>query len=185
MGERTLVKNSTKRQSTNQRSLKLIVWLLVIFTGIAFGAGVYEARVEIPQWLGTVDGVITWKATVAKAADPGLHFWAFVTTGPITLLTLLSALFVWRSQGYVRRWWLVVLTFLLIDRTMTFGYFIPTMVELMSGKMSPADAVATAQQWSNLNIVRLVASGASFLAAIKLLTEFYKQAVPSTQVREK
>lgn len=175
MGKQSHIKDSTEERSRRQKLLGLIIWLLVIFTGVAFGAGMYEARVEIPQWLGTIDGTMVWNASEAKAADPGLHFWAFVTTGPITLLTLLSALFVWKSQGSVRRWWLVVLVFLLIDRTMTFGYFIPTMIELMSGKMGALDAVQTAQQWSNLNGVRLVASGASFLAAIKLLSEFYKQ----------
>ncbi len=159
----------------NRASTKILFWLLVLFTGIAFGAGAYEARVEIPQWFSTVNGVTIWQADTAKAADPGLNFWAFVTTGPITLLTLLSAILVWRTKGAVRRWWLVTLAFLLIDRAMTFGYFIPTMVELMSGKLAQADAVHTAQQWQHFNIVRLAASGASYLAAIKLLTEFYRQ----------
>lgn len=166
--------------------LTCVAWLLVIFTGVAFGAGAYEARVQVPQWFATVDGTTVWQAAMAKAADPGLKFWAFVTTGPITLLTLLSAVLVWKTRGPIRRWWFVVLAFLLIDRAMTFGYFIPTMVELMSGKMAEVDATQTAQQWQNLNVVRLVASGASFLAAIKLLTEFSRQeSASSTKVGKK
>jgi hypothetical protein len=153
-------------------ALKVLVWLLVIFTGVAFGAGMYEARVEVPQWFSVVDGATVWQSEIAKAADPGLKFWAFVTTGPITLLTLLSIIFVWKTKGSVRRWWLIMLAFLLIDRAMTFSYFIPTMVELMSGTLAQNTALQTAQQWANLNVVRLVASGASFLAAVQLLTEW-------------
>lgn len=157
----------------NKRTvMKVVIWLLVLFTGVAFGAGIYELRVEIPQWLSVVNGVTVWHAEVAKAADPGLNFWAFVTTGPITLLTLLSAILVWKTNGSVRRWWFVVLALLLVDRAMTFGYFIPTMIKLMDGTLAQADAVQTAQQWANLDVVRLVASGGSFIAAIKLLVEW-------------
>lgn len=157
----------------NAMYVKIFTWLLIIFTGVAFGAGMYEARVEIPQWFTVTDNTTVWQAAIAKSADPGLKFWAFVTTGPITLLTLLGILLVRNTQGIVRRWLLIVLAFLLIDRAMTFGYFIPTMVELMSDKLSAADALQTAQQWTHLNIVRLIASGASFLAAIKLFTEIH------------
>jgi len=160
----------------NRRSIiKSVTWLLVIFTGIAFGAGVYEARVALPQWLTTVNGVTVWHADIAKAADPGLNFWAYVTTGPITLLTLVSLVMVWKTQGPIKRWWLITLFFLLIDRTMTFGYFIPTMTELMSDKLSVTDAVHTAQQWARLDVVRLVASGLSYVAAIRLLVELYRK----------
>lgn len=153
--------------------LKFVIWLLAIFTGIAFGAGVYEARVEVPQWLTTENSVLVWDAGVAKVADPGLRFWAFVTTGPLTLLTLFGLFAVWKQTGAVKKWWLIVLGLLLIDRILTFGYFIPTMAELMGGDIPQAEAVQTAQMWANLNIVRLTASGLAFLASLKLLTVWY------------
>lgn len=170
----------------SKTAMKAIIWLLVLFTGVAFGAGIYEARVEVPQWLSAVNGVTVWHAETAKAADPGLHFWAFVTTGPITILTLLSAVLVWKTTGTVRRAWLVVLGLLLIDRTMTFSYFIPTMVKLMSGTLSQPDAVHTAQQWAAINVIRLLVSGASFVAAIKLLIEWYRSEFTSSlKIRSK
>jgi hypothetical protein len=149
--------------------VRVVIWLLVIFTGIAFGAGAYEARVEIPQWLTVDGGAQVWHAQTAAAADPGFRFWAFVTTGPLTLLTVISLFAVWKTTGPIKKWWLVVLGLLLVDRSLTFGYFIPTMVELMSGTVAQAEAVQTAQQWANLNIVRLTAAGLAFLASIKLL----------------
>jgi len=30
---------------------KIALWLFVINLGITFGAGLYEARIEFPQWL--------------------------------------------------------------------------------------------------------------------------------------
>lgn len=154
-----------------------IFWLLVIFAGIAFGAGVYEARVEVPQWLTVENAVTVWNADIAKTADPGLKFWAFVTTGPLTLLTLIGLVAVWKTQGAVKKWWLITLGLLLIDRLLTFGYFIPTMAELMSGNVAPSEAARVAQDWANLNILRLSASGLAFLASLKLLTSWYSTKV--------
>ena len=58
---------------------KGLLWLFVVNLGIALGAGVYEQRVVIPQWENTPPQ--TWPNT-------GLLFWVYVTTVPLTLLTL-------------------------------------------------------------------------------------------------
>lgn len=152
---------------------KIVLWLLVIFGGIAFGAGVYEARVEVPQWLVAEGSQQVWLADVAKNADPGLRFWAFVTTGPLTLLTIASLVLVWSTKGKLRFWWLVTIAFLVIDRGMTFGYFIPTMANLMSGGVDNVQAVAIASQWAGLNVIRLVAAGLAFVAALQTFAVYH------------
>ena len=48
---------------------QVLLWLFVINLGIAFGAGVYESRVVIPQWENTPPQ--TWLNT-------GLEFWVYV-----------------------------------------------------------------------------------------------------------
>jgi hypothetical protein len=58
---------------------KVLLWLFVINLGIALGAGIYESRVVIPLWENTPPQ--TWPNT-------GLLFWVYVTTVPLTLLTL-------------------------------------------------------------------------------------------------
>ena len=50
--------------------------------GTAFGAGIYESRVVVPEWQNTPPQ--TWPNT-------GLEFWVYVTTVPLTLLTLATA----------------------------------------------------------------------------------------------
>jgi hypothetical protein len=31
--------------------IEILLWLFVINLGIAFGAGLYESRITVPQWL--------------------------------------------------------------------------------------------------------------------------------------
>lgn len=60
----------------------ILLWLFVINLGIAFGAGLYEARVVIPSWRNLPPRA--WPNT-------GVLFWVYVTTVPLTLLTLANA----------------------------------------------------------------------------------------------
>jgi hypothetical protein len=85
----------------------LLLWLFVINLGIAFGAGVYEARVVLPQWAHLLPQ--TWPNT-------GLLFWAYVTTIPLTLLTLANLITACLERGPRRAWWLgaVALTEMLL-----------------------------------------------------------------------
>jgi hypothetical protein len=58
-----------------------LLWLFVINLGIVVGAGLYENRVVVPQWASAPPHSLL-------APDSGLRFWAFATTGALTLLTL-------------------------------------------------------------------------------------------------
>src|SRR5262249_44346976 len=70
---------------------KVLLWLFVINLGIAFGAGLYEDRIEFPQWLiHAVESGDRWNAQAARQANTGLRFWVYVTTVPLTLLALAS-----------------------------------------------------------------------------------------------
>ena len=80
--------------------------LFVVFLCVALGAGLYESRVEVPQWIEQTDAAYRWNAEAAREADAGRRFWAFVTTGPLTVLSLASLVLAWRSTGALRRRWL-------------------------------------------------------------------------------
>jgi hypothetical protein len=149
--------------------IKLVLWLFVIILGIAFGAGLYEFRIVIPQWLRYSEGSgYRWDADAAREANTGLRFWVFVTTVPLTLLTLLSLGAPFWLQGGVRGWWLGAALAALVDRSMTFAYFIPTMLRLTRDEtISQREAVATALQWVRLGHVRHAATLVAWLAALK------------------
>ena len=87
----------------------VVLWLFVINLGIAFGAGLYESRVVAPLWA---------SAPPASLSTPesGLRFWAIVTTGPLTLLTLASLYFAWQAGGLLGTWWLAAACVALLER---------------------------------------------------------------------
>ena len=132
----------------------ILLWLLVINLGIAFGAGLYEHRIVVSRWIRASSATgVQWDAAAARQDDTGRRFWGLVTTGPLTLLTLANVIVAWRSTGAVRSWWLAAAGTALADRLFTFSYFIPTMIRLMRAT-DTARTGASAQRWANLNYLR-------------------------------
>jgi hypothetical protein len=82
----------------------------------------------------------------------------------ISIVSLAAA---WWTPNEVRYWWLAAAAAVLVDRVMTFGYFIPTMITLMNSPISPPEAVAKATQWINLGYVRHAATLVGWLAALR------------------
>jgi hypothetical protein len=149
--------------------IRLVLWLFVIDLGIAFGAGLYESRVMVPQWLTfSAESGYRWDPAAAREANSGLRFWAYVTTVPLTLLTLASIVAVFQVQGGARGFWLCAILAVLVDRSMTFAYFIPTMLRLTREETLPqSEAVATALRWVRLGQVRHGATLVAWLAALQ------------------
>jgi hypothetical protein len=147
-----------------------LLWLFVLNLGIVLGAGLYEHTIVMPDWIGPgADGRPHWNADAARAADTGRRFWVYVSTVPLTLLTLANLASAWRFKGPARRPWLGAAAAALADRAITFGYFIPTMIELMAAPDS-AESVATAQVWNLLNYGRHLLVFGAWLAALRALT---------------
>ncbi len=145
----------------------IVLWLFVINLGIALGAGLYEHRIALPRWLDPVGG--HWFADAARRDDVGLRFWAFVTTGPMTLLTLASLYFASQASGPLRTWWLAAVAAAIVDRLLTFSYFIPTMVGLMHAPDAAA-SVETATTWVRLNHLRHLLVAGAWFAALQALS---------------
>lgn len=148
---------------------KVLLLLFVLNLGIAFGAGLYEARIEFPQWLSySVEAGYSWNAEAARQANTGIRFWVYVTTVPLTLLTLANLVAGWRTHGAIRGWWLGAALTALADRVFTFSYFVPTMVKLMNEEtLSQSQAVSMALQWGNLNHLRHLIVLVAWLLALK------------------
>jgi hypothetical protein len=141
---------------------EIVLWLFVINLGIAFGAGIYEARVVASQWADIPPR--EWPNT-------GLLFWVYVTTVPLTVLTLVSLAAGWLSEGPLRSWYLAAVSIVILERIATFSYFIPTMIKLM-GSEGPADAdvKATLSQWLLMNHGRHLLTLCGWLCALRALS---------------
>lgn len=160
---------------------RALLWLFVINLGVAFGAGLYEGRIVVSQWLiSSPETGLHWNAEAARRDDTGLRFWVFVTTVPLTLLTVANLIAAWRAAAPVRRWWLAAGAAALADRVFTFAYFIPTMVGLMEAPDSSA-AVATALRWANLNYIRHAIVLTAWLAALKAFALVYQDRSPGKE----
>ena len=139
----------------------IFLWLFIINLGIACGAGLYEARIVIPQWVNMPPQ--TWPNT-------GLMFWVYVTTVPLTVLTLANLIAAWTDGGARRKWWLIAAVIVSLERIATFSYFIPTMVGLMSSKLPDVEVKATLSQWLLFNNGRHVLTLFGWLMALKALS---------------
>lgn len=137
------------------------LWLFVINLGVALGAGIYEARVVIPQWADLPPK--DWPNT-------GLLFWVYVTTVPLTLLAFANLIAAWLDKSVRRRWWLSAVFIILVERLTTFSYFIPAMINLARSDLPDADIATRLSQWLFFNHGRHLLTLAGWLMALKALS---------------
>jgi hypothetical protein len=151
--------------------------LFLLNLGTAFGAGLYEHRIVVPNWFSrSASGDLRWNADAARQDDTGRKFWAFVTTVPLTVLTLVNLRGALAAEGALRVWWLAGVAAAMADRIFTFAYFIPTMVKLM--KVIDRDAsTATALRWSYLNYVRHAFVLMAWLASLHAFGLLFQQSL--------
>ncbi|MGC1320788.1 MAG: hypothetical protein WA849_01275 [Candidatus Udaeobacter sp.] len=58
------------------------LWLFVINLGIAYGAGLYEKRIILPQWFSkSAESGLRVNSEAMRQTNTGLRFWAYVTRG--------------------------------------------------------------------------------------------------------
>jgi len=148
---------------------EFLLWLFVIKLGIAGGAGLYEQRIILPQWFPTAaESGFRVDSEAMRRTDTGRQFWAYVTTVPLTLLTLAHLVVAWQAQGSRRHWWLSAAVMILVERIGTFSYCMPMAFTLMRAEILPIpSAEAIAWQWVMLNHARATLTLVGWLAALK------------------
>lgn len=74
---------------------------------------------------------------------------------PLTLLTVVNLVAAWQAQGATRAWWLGAVAAVVVERIMTFMYFIPTNLKLQRrDEIIPESKLkAMVSQWAHLNYV--------------------------------
>jgi hypothetical protein len=142
---------------------EILLWLFAINLGVVVGAGLYEHRIVVPIWA---------SAPPQSFGKPevGLRFWLYVTTIPLTFLTLANNLAAWMYDGAARTWWLAATLIIVAERIATFTYFVPTLLALQNEQSSAPDALSRFARWRTMNLVRVAVAIAAWLAALKALT---------------
>lgn len=146
----------------------LLLGAFVLNLGTAFGAGLYEARIIIPRWFpksaSTGFGIDT---DAMQQLDAGRKFWAFVTTGPLTLLTLANLMLVWLSPSPAHTWWLAAVLVTLLERIGTFTFFIPTIIRLQQSNQASSRLIP---RWVGLNYARNALTLLAWVLALRALS---------------
>ena len=144
---------------------QILLWLYVITLGTAFGAGIYEARIILPQWfIKSATGIHVNSEAIIKT-DVGRRFWAMVTTMPLTLLTIANLVIACKSTGDLHNWLLTATLIILVERIGTFTFFIPTIIKLSKPENASASSLATL--WIRMNYIRNLLTLLAWLAALK------------------
>ncbi len=138
----------------------LILWCHVLLLGVSVGAGLYESRLLVPLWRALPPD---------RWPDPGLRFWAFVTTGPLTLTVLAGAWLAAFSAAPVRAWWLASIAVCAVERVATFAWFIPTMLRLQRLDTDDSARRAGLDRWARWALARHVLSSMAWGLALQAL----------------
>lgn len=150
---------------------EILLWLFVLNLGIACGAGLYETRLVLPQWFDrSASGGYLVNGEAMRQLDSGRKFWAFVTTGPLTLLTLANLVAAWQSVGLAHNWWLAAGLVTLLERVGTFSFFIPTAIRLANpDRLSLAEQSRLTVRWVRLNHIRSALTAVGWLLALRAI----------------
>ena len=149
---------------------EILLSLFILNLGIAFGAGIYETRIVLPLWFSKTPSGYQVNLKAMNDIETGRKFWGFVTTLPLTLLTIANLVVGWQSTEPMRTWWLVACFITLLERIGTFSFFIPTAIQLSKSENLPAEQVsAKVTWWIRLNLVRNTLTLMACLAALHSL----------------
>lgn len=151
---------------------EFLLALFILNLGTAFGAGLYETRIVIPMWFRkSAESGYRVDTEAMQTVDTGRTFWAFVTTGPLTLLTLANLVVAWQSQSTGHDWWLAAALITLIERAGTFSFFIPTIIKLQKAEqLSPPTTSRLIRSWIWANYIRNGLTLLACLAALRALS---------------
>ena len=155
---------------------RIFLWLFILLFGIQLGAGLYETLVIVPLWSASPPQSV-WEWNALRNASPqfavnsGKRFWIFVTpaVGVLSVAALLSG---WGTPWEHRKWLLVATLTSFIMVVITFVYFVPSLIKLMSATPDAANAAqigAKANLWRILNWGRAVFLIAAWLCALRAL----------------
>jgi hypothetical protein len=150
---------------------EILLLLFIVNLGIAFGGGLYETRIVLPLWFGKLaNGSYEANGEAMRNIDTGRKFWGFVTTVPLTLITITNLVFAFRAPSPSHGWWLVAAVIILFERIGTFVFFIPSAIRLQhSERFPPAKTSRMILWWMRMNYLRNALTFAGLLLALKTL----------------
>ncbi|HEX5227196.1 MAG TPA: hypothetical protein VFW44_05775 [Bryobacteraceae bacterium] len=152
----------------------VLLWMFVIFDGIAIGGGLYEVRAVYPNWKKDPrPETLAQRLRESSQVSAGRRFWPFVSP----LLSLLSFLNIWaafEATGNLRMVWLGAAIAVAIRSIAGYAYFVPTILRIEKPEaMAQAELERTVQRWTFWSPWRLYLEFPAWIAALWVLTAFH------------
>ncbi len=151
---------------------RLMLWMLILWSAVQLGGGLYEKRAVIPLWSSDpTPETLGRRLEESGHTGSSMRFWPFVSP-VVFLLALVNAVVAWRYDGPARPWWLAASGGLVAMSVLTYAYFVPTLLSLMhrANTYSPEQLTRSLTLWLTLSNVRLLLAVPAWLAAVKALT---------------
>ena len=147
------------------------LWLLVIFVGVQFGAGLYEKQAIVPLWADVPPDQVLDQMRTSGMWTAGRAFWPFVSP-VVAVLAVVNLVAARRSPAIYRRWWLAGAAFMVAYAVFSYSYFVPQMLLLQSsgGAWPAARVESLVDWWTGLNYLRMVIGAAGWLCALRALS---------------
>jgi hypothetical protein len=109
-----------------------LLFLLVVISGMHFGAEVFDSIVNDPVWSASAATAREWQS---KGIDPGRFYAIFSML--LLLVSIVTLAVGWRARKPLRRWLLAATALFILAVAVTLGYFLPEIIQIRS-----ADAVS-------------------------------------------
>jgi hypothetical protein len=153
------------------RSQTIWLWLLVVFVGIQFGAGLYEKLAVVPLWADVSANQVLDRMKDSGMWNAGRLFWPFVSP-PVAVLAVVNLILAWRSTASNRRWWLAGAALMCVYAAVSYSFFVPQMLMLQAsdGTWSDNRIESLIDWWIGLNYLRMAIGAAGWLCALRALS---------------
>ena len=154
-----------------------LLWLFVIFGGVAIGGGLYEVRAVYPNWKrDPTPETLARRLRESSQMSAGRRFWPFVSP----FLAILSVLNIWaalQNSGAIRSVWLAAAVAVAIRSIAGYSYFVPTMMQKIEKPegMNQIDLARVVNRWTSLSPFRLYLELPAWIAALWVLSSFYQR----------
>jgi hypothetical protein len=163
--------DTPSRASSEPMSRTVWLWLLVIFVGIQFGAGLYEKLAIVPLWADVSADQVLSAMESSGMKRAGRAFWPFVSP-VVALVAVINLVVAWRSNATYRRWWLAAAAAMAVCALASYGSFVPQMLAFQSARVGwTAPEIETfVTWWTGLNYLSMTIGGIGWLCALRFLS---------------
>ena len=149
----------------------LLLLLTVTFT---LGGGLYEVLVIYPNWKHEVQpDTLSAKLESSGQNNAGKRFWPLFSPAQ-ALLSIINMVLAYNYTGPAHNYWLAAAIIIVINRVITFSYFIPVMLKyiMKPETMETERLKSIVKTWTGLSPLRLLPEFAAWVLIIAALMKF-------------